>query len=80
MCLTPEELAGQHVTPLFSHGMSVAQVIQLARTLAPATVAAKISFVGITIKPPTQYFHHLWSAVNAALPRAVTLVRRLLDG
>lgn len=60
--------------------MSVAQVIQLARTLAPATVAANISFVSITIKPPTQYFRHLWSAVNAALPRAVTLVRRLLDG
>lgn len=80
LCLTPEELDGQHVTPLSSHGVSVGQLIQLARTLAPATVAGTICLIGLTIEPPTHYARHLSPAVSAALPRAVALVRGLLDG
>ena len=80
LCLTPEELAARRVTPLSSHGASVAQVLELARTLAPATTAATISLVAITIDPPARYTLHMSQAVTAALPRAVTLVRRLLDG
>jgi hydrogenase maturation protease len=80
LCLTPEELAARRVTPLSSHGASVAQVLELARTLAPDTTAATISLIGITIEPPARYARHMSPAVTAALPGAVTLVRRLLDG
>jgi hydrogenase maturation protease len=80
LCLTPEELVTQRVTPLSSHGAGVAEAIRLARTLAPATVAATISLIGLTIAPPMHCTRHLSPAVSAALPRAVTLVRRLLDG
>lgn len=79
LCLTPEELAVRRVTPLSSHGASVAQVIELTRTLAPATVAATISLIGITIEPPARYTRHMSPAVSAVLPRAVTLICRLLD-
>ena len=79
LCLTPEALAGERLTPLSSHATSVVQGIQLARTLAPGSVAATIRLVGVTIEPPVSYTPHLSPAIRAALPQAVALVRRLLD-
>jgi hydrogenase maturation protease len=77
-CLTPEDLAAQPVTPLSSHGMSVADAIGLAHTLAPETAGCDIHIIGITIEPPTRYSHTMSAPVAAAVPRAAGLIINLL--
>lgn len=77
-CLTPEDLAASPSTPLSSHGMSVADAIGLAHTLAPAAARCDVYIIGITIEPPTRYRHAMSAAVAAAVPRAAARITHLL--
>jgi hydrogenase maturation protease len=76
--LTPESLAGSGIQPLSTHGLGVAQAIELARTLAPRTLARCIWIVGVCIAPPAPYTHGLTAPVAAAVPRAAERITNLL--
>jgi hydrogenase maturation protease len=78
--LTPESLAGAGVQPLSTHGMGVAQAVELARTLAPDTSARRIWIVGVCIARPERYAHALSVEVERAVPRAAAEVASLLRG
>ena len=76
--LTPESLAGSGVQPLSTHGMGVAQAVDLARTLEPDRVAHQIWIVGVCIERPRRFSHALSTAVGRAVPRAAAEVVTLL--
>jgi hydrogenase maturation protease len=77
LVLAPDDLAGAGARPLSSHGMSVPQAIELARTLAPGTVARRIDLVAVTIAEPLRRIG-LSDEVARAVPRAAGEVLRLL--
>lgn len=79
MQLTPEDLATHPLTPLSSHGTSVADAIGLAHTLAPDTRDCYIRIFGITIEPPDRYTRAMSAPVAATVPRAVNLILDLLE-
>ena len=78
--LTPESLAGGGVQPLSTHGMGVAQAVELARTLAPDSTARRIWIVGVCIARPERYSRALSAEVERAVLRAAALVVDLLHG
>lgn len=75
--LAPEELAAA-LRPLSTHGMGVAQAIELARVLTPTAVSPSIRVVGVTIARPERYERRLSPEVAAAVPRAGTRVLALV--
>lgn len=79
VCLAPEELASCPVTPLSSHGMSIADAIGLVHTLEPATLRTNIRIIGITIMQPSRYTCGMSPPVEAAVPHVVSLVLNLLE-
>jgi hydrogenase maturation protease len=78
MCLTPEDMAANPVTPRSSHGTSVTAALGLLHILAPETTGCDIHIIGITINQPTRYSHAMSAPVAAAVPRAAGLITRLL--
>ena len=80
LCLTPEDLATYPSMPLSSHGTSVADAIGLLRILSPAPSGCEIHIIGISIKPPGQFSLTQSAPIAAAIPRAVSLVVKLLEG
>jgi len=61
-----------------SHTMSIAELMALARKLAPERPAAKLHFVGVEGVAFTEFGSGLSPAVEAAVPEAVEAVLRLI--
>lgn len=78
LVLTPEMLRSAMPALLSTHGITVAQAIELARRLAPHTVAQGIRLVGVTIERPRAYGTALSPEVAAAVPEAAATALRLL--
>jgi hydrogenase maturation protease len=78
--LAPEQLAHHGMRCVSTHGTGVGQAIELARILAPRTVASNIRIVGITIVPPRRYAQQLSPAVAAAVTRAAARIQALVSG
>lgn len=78
--LSPAELAGQGVQPLSSHGMGLAQAVELAAVLSPEKVSRSIRVVAVTIARPERYGHGLSPVIAAAVPRAAERVLSLIGG
>jgi hydrogenase maturation protease len=78
--LAPADLARRGVRAVSTHGIGVADAVELARTLTPAAVSPSIRIVAVTIERPAHYSQHLSPAVAAAVPRAAARVRALLGG
>lgn len=78
MQLDIDELADQDVRPVSSHGMSVGAIVELARILAPDSVAPSIHLVAVTIARPDRCNHGLTPAVAAAVGRAADTVLELV--
>ncbi len=76
--LAPEQLATSPLLPVSTHGMGIAQVIELARVLAPTAVTPSIRLVAVTIARPERYEHQLSPEVVAAVPRAGARVLALV--
>ncbi len=65
---------------LSSHGVGVCDAVELARTLEPARVAAKIEIVAVTIARPGRYRDTLSPAIAAAVDSAAALALELAGG
>lgn len=76
--LAPADLAAAALRPVSTHGIGVAQAIELARVVAGDQVAPSIRIVAITIERPAGYAHALSPAVAAAVASAAARVRALL--
>jgi hydrogenase maturation protease len=59
--------------PLSSHGLGVAEALELARTLYGAQVVGHVQIVGVAIDPPTGGMLGLSPAVAAAVEPAAVL-------
>lgn len=79
VCLTVDELTEGKVTPLSGHGTNIVQAIKLAQTLAPNTTTDDICIVGVTIARPREYTYQMSPAVAVAIPRAVSLIREMIE-
>ena len=77
--LAPSDLAAGDLRPVSTHGLGVAQAIELARAVAPAGVAPCIRIVGVTIERPARYVQALSPPVAAAVAPAAARVRALLE-
>ena len=73
-----EILDDARTRPLSSHGMSVRQAIDLARTLSPKRVSASIRIVGVSIARSMDRSVGLSSAVARAVPLAAGSVMGML--
>jgi hydrogenase maturation protease len=79
MRLDPHALAAGP-TPLSSHGVGVAEAIELARTLYGDRAVSRVEIVGVAIDPPAGVGVGLSPAVAAAVEPAATLVASLVVG
>lgn len=77
--LGPHELSDRAAQPASSHGMGVAQAIELARTLSPRGGATNVRVVAVTIARPDRYRVGLSPEVAAAVPKAADHVLQLLE-
>ncbi|MFC1642063.1 hydrogenase maturation protease [Myxococcota bacterium] len=79
-CLVLEEAAlAELAAPIVSsHGIDVAELIEVARRLSPQREIARVCCVGVEAESFAPYCCGLTQAVKAALPRAVELVLRLI--
>ena len=77
--LSPDALAAGPA-PLSSHGLGVAEAIELARTLHGDAAAARLAIVGVAIDRPTGTGEGLSPAVAAAVEPAAALVAALAAG
>jgi hydrogenase maturation protease len=78
--LVPSDLARRGLRPVSTHGLGVADAVELARVLAPDTVSPAIRLVAVTIERPVRYEQRLSAAVADAVPRAVERVLELVGG
>jgi hydrogenase maturation protease len=60
--------------PLSTHGVTLGEAIELARTLAAGSMAPEVSLVGVAIALPERYTCGLSPAVQAAIPEAARAV------
>jgi len=67
-------------TPLSSHGIGVAEAIELARTLYGDRAVSRVEIVGVAIDRPTGMEVGLSPAVAAAVEPAAALVASLVAG
>lgn len=74
--LDARDLAGT-ITPLSSHGLGIAEAVELARTLYGEP---RLDIVGISIDLPTHHAVELSPAVAAAIEPAATLAAALATG
>jgi len=74
--IAPEQLAADCTGAASTHGFGVADALRLAGALG--TLPARLALVGIEADPAAAD-HDLSPAVAAALPAAVTEIRRLLQ-
>ena len=76
--VAPADLAAAGVTPVSTHGIGIAQAIELARAVAREAFAPSIRIIGVTIERPARYVQALSPAVAAAVGPAAERVRRLV--
>jgi len=74
----PAELAGCACATLSSHGLDIATVLGLAESLAAPAPPPRVAIVGVTIAAPQGLRLTLSPAVQAAVPRAASIVAALL--
>jgi hydrogenase maturation protease len=74
--LDPGELSGAPA-PLSSHGIGVAEAIELARTLYGERIVAAVAIVGVAIDRPLRAVVELSPAVAAAIEPAAALAAGL---
>jgi hydrogenase maturation protease len=74
----PAELAGCACATLSSHGLDIATVLGLAESLAAPAPPPRVEIVGVTIAAPQRLRLTLSPAVQAAVPRAASIVAALL--
>jgi hydrogenase maturation protease len=67
-------------TPLSSHGIGVAETIELARTLYGDRAVSRLEIVGVAIDRPTDMEVGLSPSVAAAVEPAAALVAALVAG
>ncbi len=79
LSINSADLADGKVNPVSSHGVNVAQVIELAQVVAEDNSFPEIQIVGITIKPPVRFTDQMSPEVTAAIPKAVMKIRTLLE-
>lgn len=80
LVLSPDDLAMRGARAVSTHGIGVANAIELARTLAPDAVSPSVRVVAITIERAVRYEPRLSPAVSAAVPRAAARVLELVGG
>ncbi|WP_437841477.1 hydrogenase maturation protease [Sorangium sp. So ce1153] len=84
--LSPSDLAAGAPVPVSTHGLGVAQAIELARIAAPDRLSPDIRIVGVSIGRPRRPEPRalaeldLSPEVTAAVPRAVARVLSFLGG
>ncbi len=78
-CLAAERLAKTGVKLISSHGIDIAQILELTHTLAPYNSPVDILIVGITIKQPERYSLEMSSPIRAAVPRAAAIIHEMLE-
>jgi hydrogenase maturation protease len=78
--LGPDGLSGLGVSPVSTHGITVAQALDLAKVLAPATLCPKITLVGITITQARRGDEGLSPDVLAEVDTAARLALTLVSG
>lgn len=66
--------------PLSSHGVGVAEALELARILYGEAALARLAIVGIAIDRPRTVSHELSPAVAAAIEPAAALALALAEG
>jgi hydrogenase maturation protease len=74
----PADLVASGLRPVSTHGLGVAQAIELARAVAPDGITPSIRIVGITIDRPLRYVQALSPPVAAAVAPAAARVRALV--
>lgn len=79
LVLSPADLAA-HGRAVSTHGIGVAEALELARTLAPDAISPSVRVVAVTIERPVRYEPRLSAAVAAAVPHAVERVLDLVRG
>jgi hydrogenase maturation protease len=77
--LGPDDLAGGSAHPVSSHGLNVAQVIELSNVITKSMHRPKIDIIAVTIQEPFGASTGLSSHVAAAVPKAVALVQELVS-
>lgn len=78
--LTPEEFADRVRPCVSTHGLGIPGVIALARSLAPERVSPDIRILAISVDPPVVFSTGLSPAVAAAVPKAISHLRRRAVG
>ena len=78
LVLRPEEIQQNALSSVSTHGMSVGQAIELARVLSAESICQDIFLVAIAAERPSGIRYGLSAEVEAALPRAVDAILRLV--
>lgn len=76
--LTPEDLGSKDLAAVSTHGLDVAQAIELARALYPGEVAAEIRVIGVEIERADRFREGLSPEVAGAVAEAARTARDLL--
>lgn len=80
LVLAPADLDDVHRHAVSTHGLTVAQAIDLAGALHPIGARPRVRIVGVVIEPPARGTIGLSAVVAASVPRAAAAVRALLSG
>ena len=75
--LDAASLAREHLFPVSTHGLGVAQALELARRLAPGDMPQHLDIIGIGIERAEPGAQSLSRPVAAAVPCAVAWVRAI---
>lgn len=77
--IDPTQLDERTGIGVSTHGISVAQAIELGRVLSPELASQTLWVVAVGIEPPSRYGREMSPAVLAAVPRAADAVEQLLE-
>ncbi len=78
LCLRPEQLSEVALSSVSSHDVSVAQALELARTLSPGG-CQDVRIVGVQIDTPRAYTQELSPAVAAAIEPSIACILEQLE-
>jgi hydrogenase maturation protease len=79
MVLDEHALSTAPMSGVSSHGISVPQALELARTLYPEETSKRVRFVAVSIDAPRQYSDALSPAVARAVEQASARIMSLLE-
>jgi hydrogenase maturation protease len=78
LVLSPEELARKRLQAVSSHGLGVAEALELGRALASGSRSPPVRLIAVAIPPPERHRLGLSPEVAAAVPEAAARVLELL--